>query len=814
MTPRPRAPASVADAALRYLQLGWAVVPCARFGDGHDSDGKAPRKYKDWRKLRFTEEEIPRHFGPSDNVGVILGAASGGLVDIDLDTPEAVRAAPLLLPPSQAVFGRPGAGFAHWLYRCEPGKIDKYEDPEPPPAPDGSGRLKACLCELRAEGGQTVFPPSLHVKSGETICWVKGVQLPPPEVKYPALRAALGRLAAAALIARRWTPGIKNPLTLELAGWWQREGVSLEDAELLLTAVCAAAGAPGDTEKTLDVARRSYAKKDSEPEAPAVGRTSLTDRLGEAVVRRLGDWLGFARRFAAPGTARGGEGGRVKNRAGVNAYRRELEVELGCTDVGNAERFLRRYGGLPERGQRPEDATPARVLYCSELGGWHIWDQTRWAWDALNKSLLMAAHTAKLIEAEAAADSDPDRQALLREWALKSQQTMRIRALLELASTNPGVAIRADELDADPWLLCCANGVLDLAPERWPEEGLPRLQPPDPAQRLSKLAPVAFDPAAECPRWRAFLADIFSGEQALVVFMARLLGYTLFGGNPEQVLVIFHGSGANGKSTLLETIHALLGDYAKTTSSEVLLARDNPGNNQHYSLAELKGVRFVTASEPDEGRRLAEGLVKAMTGGEQISARHPYGKFFTYRPEFTPLLATNHRPNVFGQDEGIWRRLLLVPFKVTIPRERRDPALGEKLREELPGILNWLLLGLKAYQLRRAHGQPGLAPPEGVLAANLEYRAEQDPLADFIADACTLAPGERSSKAELYRAYSRWAEENGARPVQERTFGRWIKALGGVADAKSGSVRLWRGIRPAHQDELQARQGEQGELEL
>ena len=253
-----------------------------------------------------------------------------------------------------------------------------------------------------------------------------------------------------------------------------------------------------------------------------------------------------------------------------------------------------------------------------------------------------------------------------------------------------------------------------------------------------------------------------NGNEKLIAYLQKAVGYTLTGDTSEQVLHFLYGLGANGKSTFLETIMAMLGDYAKQTSTETILVKKMTGGIPN-DLAGLKGARLVSAQEVESGRRLAESLVKQLTGGDTISARFLHGEFFDFKPTFKLWISGNSKPVVRGGDYAIWRRIRLIPFTVQIPPEEQDRRLSEKLRGELPGILNWSLAGCLAWQ------REGLTPPEEVTAATESYRDEMDIIGQFIGERCLMGPEYKVTAKKLYAAFVEWSELHGGKMAYEST---------------------------------------------
>ena len=311
-----------------------------------------------------------------------------------------------------------------------------------------------------------------------------------------------------------------------------------------------------------------------------------------------------------------------------------------------------------------------------------------------------------------------------------------------------------EQFDTDPWKLNIENGTLDLKTGELKEH--------EPKDYITKIAPVSYDAKATCPQWLEFLNTIFKSNVALIKFIQKAIGYSLTGLTVEQCLFIFFGSGANGKSTFDNTIRTLLGDYAQKTPMETFLVKrsDSISND----IARLQGSRFLSATEVEQGRRLAESLIKQLTGQDTVTARFLHAEFFEFVPAFKLFLSTNHKPIIRGTDHAIWRRIRLVPFEVTIPSDQQDIDLPHKLESELPGILNWALEGCKLWQ------SEGLGMPEKIREAGLGYQVEMDSLASFFADRCVIEPRKLVKSSILYSEYKRWAEQEGEEIISNRKF--------------------------------------------
>ena len=431
------------------------------------------------------------------------------------------------------------------------------------------------------------------------------------------------------------------------------------------------------------------------------------------------------------------------------------------TDLGNAERFVAAHGH--------------RFRYVHEWGRWLEWRDGRWRDDTTGEATRAAKTTARALLAEAAALGDSDARSRLAKWGATSQAEPRIRALLTLACTEPEVAISAAQLDQHPFALACANGTIDLRTGK--------LRAPDPADLITRGTDVVYEPDADCSRWRRFLAEVFAGDVELIGFVQRFVGYCLTGDTREQVLPVFHGAGANGKTTLVETLGRLLDDLAATAPFDTFLRGRDRGPSD--DLARLAGARLVTANESGDGRRFDEAVVKQITGGDTIACRHLYGRWFEYRPQFKVVLVTNDRPRVSGDDEAVWRRLRLVPFEQSF-RGREDRALAATLAAELPAILAWAVEGCQAWQ------REGLGHAQAVTRATDDYRTDEDVLGAFLADCCEQN-GEVAAK-DLRAAYEQWCAEQGELPLAGNALGRRLARRGIQGARRTGGTRVYVGI--------------------
>ncbi|MBV5322760.1 MAG: primase C-terminal domain-containing protein [Ilumatobacteraceae bacterium] len=411
------------------------------------------------------------------------------------------------------------------------------------------------------------------------------------------------------------------------------------------------------------------------------------------------------------------------------------------TDTGNAARFAARY------------RDHARFIYGR---GWVIWNELRWRQDATGQIMELAKELARTIHLEAADINDAAISDAVRKHAKASLQAPKLKAMLDLAESEPDLAAESLKLDSHDLLLGVANGVINLKTGK--------LQPAKREDMLTLHSAVTFDAKAQCHRFIAFIDQVTGGDRQLANYLQRVVGYSLTGLTTEQCLFFLYGKGLNGKSTFLSVIKALVGtDFAKQTPSETLMAKRTSGTND---IARLQNVRVVIANEVEDGSLLAESLVKQVTGGESVAAKFHYAEYFEFMPKFKLFIAGNHKPTIRGRDDGIWRRIRLVPFVVTITPAQKDPYLQEKLVAELPGILNWAIKGCLDWQ------KNCLREPKVVTDAVSSYREEMDVIGQWMGECCTVATNLESKAGDAYRSYKFWTDQNGYKAMAAGTFGR------------------------------------------
>ena len=407
------------------------------------------------------------------------------------------------------------------------------------------------------------------------------------------------------------------------------------------------------------------------------------------------------------------------------------------------------------------------------------WDGMRWMQNAEGDIWQMAKATVRPLLAEASKLPEGDARKAAIRFAMIAERDRTMRSALSLARSEPVIAIKLERLNRDTYLLNTPSGIVDLRTGG--------LRPHDPAALLTKLCPTPFDPNATAPEWERFLLRIFDRDFGIIMFVRRLFGYAATGSCREHLLPIFWGKGANGKSTLVTAIEDTLGpDYAGPIAHSLLFAEKK--DSHPTAVADLYGKRVAVTHEVDSGTRLAEGLVKSLTGGDRIKARGMRENFWQFTPTHTIFLATNTKPVIRGSDDGIWRRPKLIPFTVQIPPGEQDTGLGDKLRAEAPGILAWIVAGARDWYER------GLDTPKGVTAATDAYRSASDAIGEFLAVCCEINPTLTIAAKVLYETYIAWHKDQyGGEPFKQTTFGRQLSDRGFLRLSKARPI-AWQGV--------------------
>lgn len=760
------APEAVPAAALDTLRVaqwfvarGVSVIPIDHPATSTETDaariGKVPAlsSWSAYQERLPTDAELVAWFLPDRprNLAIVTGALSG-LVVVDEDSSQARAWADAHLPETPWMTGT--AKGRHRFYRHPGSPVRNKARVQTP-----DGRIEL---DVRGDGGFVVAPTSMHQsglryqKLGD---W--GVPVDRLPMFDPAWFEAPAAPVASPVPPTRFAPRTDADHLRERArAYLRRMGGAVQ-------------GQGGDN-KTLDAACRLV-------RGFALDRATALELLREWNTTCVPPWsteeldakISHAEQYGteAYGSYRDQppppRAAVVSFPAAATPATRRPAVEpdaFSYTDAGNAEAFAARYGD--------------RVRYDHRRGRWLIFDGCRWAPDADGQIMRLALAAVRARQQEAFALPDEPRAKALKH-ALASESRSKLDALVALARSQTPIADSGEHWDADPWLLGTPSGVVDLRTGAW------RAGTPD--DRITMQTAAGYDPEAACPRFERFIVEIFGGDPDLIDFTHRAIGYSLTGLTTMQALFLGYGTGGNGKSTLLDTLRDLLGDYAYNLPFSTLeMQSRTAGTND---VAALAGKRFVVASETNDGARLNEARIKALTGSDPITARFLYSENFTFVPVAKFWLAVNHKPVVRDDSRGFWRRMRLLPFSQTFGI---DPHLADTLRREGPGILAWAVRGCLEWQQR------GLTPPDVVAAATADYQADSDQLAAFLHTATLPDAEARIRGAALYEHYVGWAasERLGDRERLSATaFGKKMKERFTSLKDKSGVTYLGLAVK-------------------
>ena len=612
---------------------------------------------------------------------------------------------------------------------------------------DSVGQLGAGL-DIRGTGGYVVLPPSRHPDTGMPYRWHAGCALDELTLAVlpdwiPAILQQSGNRLHFDEESGPIPAGERNRTLFRIGCKYRRGGMAQGEIEAALDAINQTRCQPEPlTDDEITKIAASCAKY--EP-----------GRAGPAITVNGGTMSGLPTDHTEPGPV-------------------EATPAFRLSDLGNAERLVHRYRDT--------------MRYCPQLGDWLMYQETRdpngdvrsgyWRRDDEQHVLRLAQHTIRAIYTEADATDDLEARQRLAKHAIKSEQSPRLEAMVRQAQVMEDIIISADTLDQDAWLLNVANGTIDLHTGE--------LRRPRKADYITRMIPIAYEPDAPRATWTHFLAQVFfrpggdgSTTTELMTYAKRLFGYAITGDPRERVLPILWGSGRNGKTTLLEAIHATLGEgYASAIDPPLLYAKRDDSRNQQQ-IAQLRGKRFAIAVEGAENQKLDSALVKRLTGEDTITGRFLYKNEFKFTPTHVIALGTNHRPRITDTTKSIWDRLRLLPFSTRffLPDEpeysycaewqRADVLLKSKLKHERAGILAWLVEGARDY------AECGLVAPELVRKSTNEYKASEDSIGRFVSERCLTLPDVSVLFKELYAAYLEWHGETlDGEPMNENTFGR------------------------------------------
>lgn len=411
------------------------------------------------------------------------------------------------------------------------------------------------------------------------------------------------------------------------------------------------------------------------------------------------------------------------------------------SDTGNAQRFTEKYR--------------SKIRYSYINKNWFYWDGKAWCEDMTGEIKKLADEIIQDMRRQAFDMREEEQSEALLKWANKTANSKIKENMIKESQHMEGIPVLPKEFDAHDDLFNCQNGIINL------RNG--ELMKHDSSYMLSKISICEMATNNAKPtRWLQFLEEITQGDKELEHFLQKAVGYSLTGSTKEQCVFFLYGIGCNGKSTFLDVISELAGSYSCNIQPETIMLKGGMQSSANTDIARLNGARFVTTSEPNEHMRINEGLLKQLTGGDRVTARFLYGREFEFTPTFKLWLGTNHKPIIRGTDEGIWRRVRLIPFTAQI--EKVDKSLKYKLRKELPSILKWAMDGIAMWRAE------GLELPQKVKQATDEYRADMDILSSFIDECISLKYGSRVKAGTLYEVYTLWVDENNEYKMSNKNF--------------------------------------------
>ena len=754
------------DTVNAYHAMGFNLLPIVT-----GKKRPAGDTWEQWIDHRQSPEDLAALGWDSTGVGAIgavSGPVSGDLVCLDVDGAPDDSVLSVLLASLELPFDypwqvkTPGGGYHIWV-RC-PGLGAHM---------NGTGKLIGDLdgcdhVELRFNGHQTLVPPSAHPSGHAYAFIVSGLRLP---TTTPIVVAPEALLAVATWRNKREPPPSPPPptparLPVSQAGrvythffesaidGEARKCRTAPDGDRHNQVVRSAKSLGGFEHLGLRLADVESALVAAHMAAP--GKDTPTEHEARAAVRD-----GWKYGAVLPREVKDNPEWNRTDSDAVAEDDPDAPVRYAFTDLGNGERFAARFGG--------------QLRYEKASNNWRHWDGRRWAYDETLEAERYAAKTARDIYAEAAREESLEVRRQIIKFALASESRERQQAMS--ASARHMLTIAPRDWDPDPWLLNCENGTVDLRTGR--------LMPHRQEDLITMVAPVEYDPKAKAPMFEAFLAEI-QPDPEVRSHIQRAIGYSACGVTREHHFWFALGVGANGKSTLLNLLLTILGDYASQAPPDLLIA----SRGRHPTeIAFLRAARLVVATETQAESKLDEVRVKEMTGGDALTARYMRGDFFTFKPTHTIWMVGNHRPIISGTDVGIWRRPLLVDFPVTIPREKQDGELPEKLLSEAPGVLRWIVEGCLAWQ------KEGLRPPQSVLTAVAGYQKDMDVVGQWLDDQCILDPNVSESSATLYQDYQKWCESSGERYMKQRSFGTQLVERGFIQSRGHGGKRIYIGLR-------------------
>ena len=716
-----------------YTKLGYTVIPIIRKEKRPSISG--------WNNRR-SEEFDPTEFGPSSNIGIVLGDASEGLVDIDIDSSEALRIAHLFLPETDWVFGRASKPKSHYIYHCQPAeKTKKF-----------AGKVaQGTIIECRGNGGQTVFPPSIH-PSGEKIAFRTKLRGKPADAQWDQLLAACRLTATSVEISMNWKDGERHNTAMAVSGALLKAGVQFDDVQKAIKAICILAHDQEDEDR-LRAASDTHANYRAGRRVS--GWTDLRNLIGDESVEVIRSWFGLSKATSVPNFAA------ATNQAKPN----DPFPPDSLNDHGNAVRTLR--------------FCKDSIIYVPEHSSFFVWKDGFWLEDpggheTTQKCIEAVDHHIREITQAVPYQSDHEKA---RRFLWSSKNHGKLKAQVELLKSL--CRVPTSSLNNDDMLIGCQKGVIDLKTGN--------LITPDKSMHITKKMNVEYDATADCLAFKKLLSDMFDGDKRKIEFLQTFLGYGLTGLTNHQYFLVFVGPAASGKSTLVNIINEIMGDYSTSMMASTLF-ESKGDSNALYDLATLQDRRMTFAQEAQSGQRLNAALIKALTGEDEIKARLPYLAPEAFRPKAKVIMVANVRPELDTYDEGLRRRILVLEADRGVTTDKMDRDLFKKLRAEKAGILNFLLDGLKTFQAK------GLEVPASIGKASKGLFQDKDDIQNYLDERTQQDPNRKTLKGDLYDDYRNWCAMDCITHRSSREFSRILRTRFGIDETRDGKGRYWKGI--------------------
>lgn len=774
--PEPQPDWGTLEAALAYAAAGMYVLPVKR---GQKNPGSIVGN--DWSAQSSTDpQQIVAWFAGTDR-GIAIDCGRSGLVVIDVDHPEFVPESlsrELDAAPCQAtrdVSVAPGRN--HYIFR----------QPEGRRIGCSTGELGGGWGDVKGWGGAIMADPSEHPEPDGQYRWLRTGYVPvlPARLADSVPDAGASETAATpAEVSKFLAEHTAAAVPTVMSAWqkiWRDKIAAGESRHTTAVSVTtgalkeAAAGLFSATAFLEWLEPEFVAAKTRQP----IGReTQLT---AEQALRKLWEpggivaWAVSQARAADPLETLERTNRKTPSPA-LDQHRQSMADNRNESSTVTETLDTEIHRGQVRMAYRLAAAYEGQLLHVRSIG-WHHWDGKRWAVDESGHATRAVLDILRTAITESVGDTS-DQGKKLRSDVAKCESAAGIDGVLSVASALNEFACTVSDLDSDPWLLNCANGTLDLRTML--------LSAHSPADRITKVTRAAHKPfEANGVAWQAFLERVLPDSEVRE-YLQRIIGMALQGKVSEHILPILTGTGANGKGTFYSAVLWALGDYGCPAEPDLFMQ----AKNQHTTgQMDLMGRRLVVVSESGEGHRLDEAKMKRLTGGDEIKARKMHRDFVSFAPSHTALFITNHLPRVSGDDPATWRRIRVIPFTVSIPKEEQDGELDVTLKLEADAVLAWAIGGWLAYQQRKLLDQP-----EAVVTATGTYRLDSDVIAQFLDARCHMSPAVRVTARELFAAWDSWRVRDGQAPeMSKRAFGMNL-ANRGYASKKSNGETWWEGI--------------------